>query len=200
VKVPSNRRRDGITKQRPIMTEPEPLETYPAGVQSPVTVALRDGATIEVAAMDARDAARLVRFHSTLSPDTTYLRFFSFHPELQPDELHRFTHVDHHDREALVAVAGGEIVAVGRFDRIGDGSEAEVAFVVADSWQGRGICTVLFEHLAARAREVGVERFVAETLAHNGRMLAVFRHAGLPITESLCRDVVHLTLAVGPSR
>jgi RimJ/RimL family protein N-acetyltransferase len=182
------------------MTEPEPLETYAVGVQNPVTVKLRDGSTIEVAAMDAEDAPRLVRFHSTLSPETTYLRFFSFHPELRPEELHRFTHVDHRDREALVAVAGGEIVGVGRFDRIGDGAEAEVAFVVADSWQGRGICTALFERLAARAREVGVERFVAETLAHNGRMLAVFRHAGLPITESLRRDDVYLTLVLGPVR
>jgi RimJ/RimL family protein N-acetyltransferase len=166
--------------------------------RSPATVELQDGSTIEVLRMDARDAERLVRFHATLSPETTYLRFFSFHPELRPEELHRFTHVDHRDREALVAVAGGEIVAVCRFDRIGDGSEAEVAFVVADSWQGRGVGAVLFDRLADRAREVGVKRFVAETLGHNARMLAVFRHAGLPVTESLSRDVVHLTLSLGP--
>jgi GNAT superfamily N-acetyltransferase len=170
------------------------------GVQRPVTVELRgridgrgggDGCS-------GRRSPRALPLHLVARYDLSAI--FSFHPELRPDELHRFKHVDHHDREALVAVVGGEIVAVGRFDRIGDGSEAEVAFVVADSWQGRGICTILFERLTARAREVGVERFVAETLAHNGRMLAVFRHTGLPITELLCGDVVHLTLDLGPVR
>ena len=133
---------------------------------------------VEIVAMRPADATRLVRFHHTLSRETTYLRFFSFHPELSTDELYRFTHVDHRDREAVVAVADREIVGVARFDRVDDSTDAEVAFVVADSWQGRGLGTRLFEHLARRARDVGIDRFVADTLAHNRPMLAVFHHAG----------------------
>lgn len=151
---------------------------------------LRDGTAVEVRAMQPSDTDRLRRFHGTLSPETTYLRFFSFHPELSAQEVHRFTHVDHRDREAVVAVAAGEIVAVGRFDREPDGASAEVAFVVADAWQGRGLGSVLFAHLADQARDIGIERFTAQTLAHNHRMLRVFQRSGHPVTTRTAGGVV----------
>jgi GNAT superfamily N-acetyltransferase len=157
-------------------------------------VQLRDGSTIALLPMGPDEEARLVRFHHRLSPETTRRRFFSIHPELSSDELHRFTHVDHVDREAIIAVADGEIVAVARFDRIGGGADAEVAFVVADSWQGRGLGPVLLSRLAERAGQLGVARFVAETLHDNRRMLSVFRHAGYPITERLEDGVVDVTI------
>lgn len=161
------------------------------------SVRLRDGASVDVVTMRPSDAEKLVRFHHTLSPETAYLRFFGFHPELSPGELYRFTHVDHWDREAMIAIANGEIVAVARYDRPRASTDAEVAFIVADSWQGRGLGTLLFARLARRAREVGVERFTAETLTHNRPMLAVFRHVGLPLSERTERDVVHLEIELG---
>ena len=91
---------------------------------SPAT--LSDGTIVELVPMGPDDAARLVRFHATLSPDTTHDRFFAFHPELSEHELSRFTHVDHRDREAMLAVHDGEIVGVARFDRTSPcGDEAE---------------------------------------------------------------------------
>ena len=82
---------------------------------------------------------------------------------------------------------------------MGDGGdEAEVAFVVADAWQGRGLGSVLFERLAARARELGISRFVADTLFLNRRMLAVFRATGLPHAERLEGGVVHVVLELDP--
>ena len=65
------------------------------------------------------------------------------------------------------------------------GAEAEVAFVVADPWQGRGLAPLLLDRLADRARSRGIERFVAETLSDNRAMLAVFRASGLAETSSL---------------
>ena len=166
----------------------------------PTTATLRDGTLVDIVAMRPSDAVRLVRFHHTLSEATTYMRFFSFHPELSTDELYRFTHVDHRDREAVVAVADGEIVGVARFDRVDGSTDAEVAFVVADSWQGRGLGTRLFEHLASRARSVGIDRFVADTLAHNRPMLAVFHHAGLPLTDHMEAGVAHVVIDLGHMR
>jgi GNAT superfamily N-acetyltransferase len=163
-------------------------------VPAPEQATLRDGSVVTLVPMTPADAERLVRFHSGLSPETVYRRFFSFHPELSPDELYRFTHVDHRDREAIVASDGTEIVAVARFDRSPDPAVAEVAFVVADPWQGRGLGSVLFRRLAERARAVGVRQFAADTLAENGRMLAVLHHAGVPCTSSHAEGVVHLTL------
>ncbi|MET0902569.1 MAG: GNAT family N-acetyltransferase [Acidimicrobiales bacterium] len=157
-------------------------------------VQLRDGSRLEIRPMEADDGDRLVRFHHRLSDKTTYLRFFMIHPELHPDELERFTHVDHQSREAIVAVLDDEIAAVARFDRLDDGSEAEVAFVVADEFQGRGLGTALFQQLAERARSLGVGRFVAETLPHNHRMLSVFTHAGLPVSTRFEDGVVKVRL------
>jgi RimJ/RimL family protein N-acetyltransferase len=158
------------------------------------TVQLRDGASVDVVTMRPADAARLVRFHHTLSPDTTYLRFFSFHPELSADELYRFTHVDHLDREAIVVVKDAEIIAVARFDRVAGETDAEVAFVVADSWQGRGLGTLLFDRLARRARRVGIDRFTAQTFRDNARMQAVFRNTGLPMTQRGEAEILHVTI------
>lgn len=158
------------------------------------SLTLPGGTVVTFEPMRPSDGYRLTRFHRTLSADTTYLRFFSFHPELSEPELYRFTHVDHVDREAVVAVVDGEIVGVARFDRLGSGTDAEVAFVVADHWQGRGLGTALFHVLARQARAGGVERFVAETLPHNRRMLAVFHHCGLPVAEAFDSGIVRLTI------
>ena len=164
----------------------------------PVTesILLHDGSTVDLMPIEPSDEQRLARFHHGLSRDTIRRRFFYVHPELTDAELHRFTHVDHVSREAIVAVADGEIIAVARFDRIEGSTAAEVAFVVADSWQGRGLGTALLSRLAARARHLGVTRLVAETLADNRQMLAVFHHAGLPITEQADGGIVDLTIAL----
>ena len=77
---------------------------------------------------------------------------------------------------------------------IGRSTDAEVAFVVADGWQGRGLGTVLFDRLTARARAVGIDRIVAITLAHNTRMLALFRRSGYPMTVRHDAEVVDVTL------
>ncbi len=163
-------------------------------------VELHDGTTVRMHQMHADDAAGLLRFHGTLSPETTNLRFFTVHPELSASELHRFTHVDHRDREAIVATVAEEIVGVARFDRLDDPLDAEVAFVVADSWQGLGLGGALFDRLAERAREVGIARFVADILPHNRRMQSVFRHSGRPVTSSFRDGVVHVVIDLaGPA-
>ena len=165
------------------MTSPAPFEP----------ICLGDGTAVELHVIDPHDAAELVRFHHTLSEETTYLRFFSIHAELSAEEVAHFTNVDHRDREALVAVVDGHIVAVARFDRV-EGADAEVAFVVADYLQGHGLGSALFERLAARARELGIRRFVAETLPHNQRMLQVFRHRGLPCRTTFSDGVAYVTV------
>jgi GNAT superfamily N-acetyltransferase len=159
---------------------------------------LSDGRTIHVRPIDPGDDKRLVAFHARLSPETIHMRFFSPHPRLSEREVHRFVNVDGRDRAALVATVGDDIVAVVRYDRYPDTDDAEVAFVVDDAHQGRGIATLLLEHLAAIARRNGVSRFVAETLAENRRMLDVFRAAGFSTKSSFDRAVVHVTFPIQP--
>ncbi len=165
----------------PEQAEPEPVP--PAHWEADVVAA--DGGTVHLRPIRPSDAEALVAFHAGLSQRTRYLRYFSAYPRMSERDLYRFTNVDHHDRVAFVAELAGEIIAVGRYERHPGTDDAEVAFVVADRHQGRGIGSVLLEHLAAAAREVGVRRFVAIVLAENTGMIRVFRDAGYETTRHM---------------
>ena len=162
-------------------------------------VALADGGTVHLRPIRASDADGLVAFHARLSPESRYYRFFSVKPTLTPDEVHRFTNVDGVDRVALVALLGDDIVAVGRYDRWAGRDEAEVAFTVEDAHHGRGLATVLLEHLAAFGRLNGLTRFSAQVLPDNQSMLGVFRSAGFAVHRSFDAGVVDLEFPIGPT-
>jgi acyl-CoA synthetase (NDP forming)/GNAT superfamily N-acetyltransferase len=159
---------------------------------------LSDGGTAHLRPITPADGDALQAFHLRQSPESTYLRFFAPMPRLSDGDLYRFTHVDHVDRVALVATVGDDIIAVGRYDRIGPRT-AEVAFNVSDAHQGRGLGSVLLEHLAAAARENGVHRFVAEVLPQNRRMLGVFRDAGYEVRPVFEDGVVSLSFDIDPT-
>ncbi|MHB1445640.1 MAG: bifunctional acetate--CoA ligase family protein/GNAT family N-acetyltransferase [Acidimicrobiales bacterium] len=163
-------------------------------------VVLNDGSTLHMRPIRPEDADRLVELHSRLSPTTIYYRFFSYHPHLADKEVARFTQVDYTDRMAFVAVAGpGQLIAVARYDRVPGSDSAEAAFVVDDPYQGKGLGTLLLEHLAAYARAQGLRRFVADTLADNRAMRDVFRHAGFAETSKFEGGVVRITLDLQPT-
>nr|WP_091446157.1 bifunctional GNAT family N-acetyltransferase/acetate--CoA ligase family protein [Micromonospora yangpuensis] len=166
----------------------------------PVDVLLSDGTTVQLRQIEPQDAAGIVAMHSRFSERTRYLRYFSPYPRIPERDLRRFVTVDHHDREAFVVVAGERIVAVGRYERLGpQAPQAEVAFVVEDAFQGRGIGSVLLEHLADAARRVGVTSFVAEVLPANGTMLRVFADFGYQVRRQFADGVVHLSFPIAPT-
>ena len=138
-------------------------------------------------------------FHQRLSPDTVYFRFFSAHPELTDDEVERFSNVDYVQRMALVAELDGRMIGVARYDREPGTDEAEAAFVVADEHQGRGLGSLLLEHLAATARAAGINRLTATVLPTNQRMLGVFRDAGFVRKSQFEDGVVSVALDIAPT-
>lgn len=161
-----------------------------------------DGGAVLLRPIVPEDAQRLIEFHSRLSERTRYLRYFGPYPVMSGKDVVRFTTVDHRDRVAFVMVLGGEIIAVGRYEglrNVGDGSSAEVAFVVADEHQGRGLGPILLEHLAAAAAESGLTRFVAEVLSENRNMITVFRQAGYQVSRTYEGGTVHLEFAIDPT-
>jgi acyl-CoA synthetase (NDP forming)/GNAT superfamily N-acetyltransferase len=163
-------------------------------------VLLADGTTVHLRQIRPEDASKIVDLHSRFSERTRYLRYFSPYPRIPPRDLERFVVVDHHDREAFVAALGDRLIAVGRYERLGAGAdEAEVAFVVEDAHQGRGVGSVLLEHLAAAARDVGIQRFVAEVLPTNAAMLRVFSDAGYQVQRRYADGVVHLSFPIAPT-
>ncbi|WP_183093961.1 bifunctional acetate--CoA ligase family protein/GNAT family N-acetyltransferase [Nocardioides stalactiti] len=161
-------------------------------------VLLRDGRTAHIRPISADDEALMVEFYSRVSDESKYYRFFSPMPKLSERDVRRFTHVDHHARVALVMILGGQMIAVGRFDVVGP-QEAEVAFLVEDQHQGRGIAQLLLEHLAQAGRERGVERFTAEVLPDNQRMIQTFRDAGYRVASGYADGVITLEFPIDPT-
>jgi RimJ/RimL family protein N-acetyltransferase len=176
----------------------------PAVPVAPVTrgagtqIVTLDGQNLALRPITPDDAEALVAFHCTLSDESIYLRYFTVHPHLTVNELDHFTHVDGSRRVALVAWDGERIVGVGRYDRIGEAPKAEVAFVITDAYQGRGIATAILRELARIATEHGIDTFVADTLFQNTTMRRVFSDAGYKLLTDVESNVVHVEFALDP--
>jgi len=169
---------------------------YPAHWEADVV--LRDGGTAHLRPILPTDADRLRRFYDRLSDETIYNRFFSLYRNISDRDVERFTVVDHHDRAALIATIGTEMIGVVRYERI-DADEAEVAFNIEDAHQGRGLGSVFLEHIAAAARERGISRFVADVLPANRKMLRVFSDAGYVVGQAFDDGVVRLSFDLEPT-
>ena len=138
---------------------------------------LRDGSEIEVRQVRASDKDAIAAGFDRLSPESRYRRFFSPMNRLSAADLRYLTEVDHRDHEAIVGISpSGDPVGVARYVRTEAPTEAEVAVAIVDDWQGRGAATALLERLIERARENGIERFVAVVLQENAEALELFRN------------------------
>ena len=180
------------------MTEPaSPPEAYPA--QWEADVVLRDGSVAHVRPIRPEDADRVRRFHAGQSAESIYLRFFAPLKQLSDRDVARFTEVDYHERVALVATVHDDIIGIARYDSI-DATTAEVAFNISDAYQGRGVGSVLLEHLAAIAQEEGVRRFVADVLPQNRKMISVFTEAGYEVSHHYDDGVIAVSLHHHPDR
>ncbi|WP_439032745.1 bifunctional acetate--CoA ligase family protein/GNAT family N-acetyltransferase [Gordonia terrae] len=185
-----------------VADQPEPRSAWDYPRHWIADVLASDGGVVHLRPIVPDDADRIVAFHSTLSERTRYMRYFGPTPTLPPREVARMTTVDHQQRVAIVAVLGGEIIAVGIYEGLGfDGKpeSAEVAFVVADEHQGRGLGPILLEHLAGAAAENGFTRFEAEVLSENPNMVAVFRDAGYQLARSFDGSTVHVEFLIDPT-
>jgi acyl-CoA synthetase (NDP forming)/RimJ/RimL family protein N-acetyltransferase len=170
---------------------------YPATFETDVVLA--DGATAFVRPIRPDDAPRLTAFHARQSPESIYFRYFSPRPRLSERDLERLTNVDYTDRFALVAQRGDDLIGVARYDRWRHRAEAEVAFFVDDANHGRGLATLLLEHLAVRARDVGLRGFTASVLPDNRRMIGVFTQAGFETATRFADGVIEVRLDLQPT-
>ncbi|HYG92893.1 MAG TPA: GNAT family N-acetyltransferase, partial [Nocardioides sp.] len=177
-------------------TPTDEIEVPPAHWEADVI--LRDGRTAHIRPIRSGDDELLVEFYGRVSDESKYYRFFSPMPRLSERDVARFTRVDHVDRVAFILELSGEMIAVGRYDVVKPG-EAEVAFLVEDRHQGRGIGQLLLEHLAQAGRERSVERFVAEVLPDNQKMIHTFRDAGYKLASAYDEGVMVLEFPIDPT-
>lgn len=178
------------------MPEASSSSPYPAEWES--DVALTDGATVHLRPIRPDDGDGLLGLFSRLSDESIYLRFFSPVPAPSERQLRHLTTVDYASRFAIVAELGDRIVGVARYDLQADGA-AEVAFTIEDAEQGRGIGTILLEHLVGIARAHGIQRFVAWTLPNNAKMLRVFSDAGFGATKAFDEGNVLVSFDIAPT-
>jgi len=159
---------------------------------------LRDGAPLHIRAIAPSDKELLFAHFSTLSQDSRYTRFFGAKRTLSRDELARFTELDFDNQVGLTATmtidARERFIGIGRYFRLSEKTRAEVAFAVLDDYQGRGIATLLLEHLRRIAHAAGIEEFVADVMASNRHMLDVFRDSGFQRKSFSEGGIVHVSL------
>lgn len=156
-------------------------------------VVLSDGATVHVRATSPADTEAIIAFHARQSSQSTYRRYFSHHRTLSSADIGRFTTPDFVKSGVLAAIDGATLIGLAGWYRWPDRADADVAFQVDDAHQGRGLATVLLEHLAASAKAAGIDRFSAETLSDNRSMLTVFSRAGWPVQRRFESGVIELS-------
>ncbi len=178
----------------------EPEDTVPSPHGEPVV--LTDGSRILIRPIEPSDARQLEAGFEHLGAVSRYRRFLGPIDHLSDEQLAYLTHVDHIAHEALLAIdtATGEDVAVARFVRDPeDPSRAEVAIVVADHWQGRGVGRTLADRLRDRARSVGVEWFSARMLIGNRGGHRLLDRVADEISESEDAGTIDIVARLKPS-
>jgi len=160
---------------------------------------LKNGVAITLRAIRSEDREGLRTAFSHLDPDTIYKRFFGAKRELSEVELTAATEVDFDSVVALVAVLDTmpeTIIGAGRYVRSPQPSSrvAEVAFTVAEDYQGLGLASLILRELSAIALSAGVAHFIAEVLPYNIAMLQVFRRSSHPMSSLIEDGVVRVTL------
>jgi acyl-CoA synthetase (NDP forming)/GNAT superfamily N-acetyltransferase len=157
---------------------------------------LTDGSTVLIRPAGPADAEAVRAMHAALSPDNLYLRFFSLSPYSAKREADRVCRDPAPDHAALLAWLGDRLVGVASYEPAAKPGTAEVAFAVPDDLHGRGIATLLLEHLVSIGREHGLRAFTAEALPENRPMLGVFGAAGLPVHQRVNDGLVELTFPI----
>src|SRR4051794_32829147 len=160
-----------------------------------VDVIPRGGGTLRLRPPAAADADAVLRFLEELSERSAYLRFHGIR-RLDRAVVESLLEPDWDETGSLAGWLGDRVVGLANYVRLRDPVAAEVAFVVADDEQGRGIGTRLLEQLATRAAETGISRFVAEVMAENQAMLSVFAGAGFDVVRELEHGEVEVTFPI----
>jgi acyl-CoA hydrolase/GNAT superfamily N-acetyltransferase len=162
------------------------------------TFVLDDGTPVGVRPIHPTDEPRIRDLFYALSEQTVYYRYMQHLRQLPERTIQNFVFIDHRTEVALVATVpeahGEDIIAVGRYYLDLKTNRAEVAFVVRDAWQKRGIGSFLLRHLIAIARRAGIRGFTAEVLGSNRPMQKVFRKSPTQVVSELRGDVFHFEL------
>ena len=148
----------------------------------------RIGTRVSIRTATPWDGEALRAMFSRTSSESIYRRFHLPYPEVPEWMIALMLSTDHH-KEALVAVTEEKVVGHAMYVRLGDGTEAEIAIIVEDGWQSKGVGKSLLSELAQKARPRGVATFSGEVLATNRPMLglaAMFAGTHYAMADGVC--------------
>jgi GNAT superfamily N-acetyltransferase len=162
------------------------------------TMLLDDGTLITFRAIEPTDEPATRDLFYSLSQETVYYRYMSHMKRIPRKQLQNFVYIDHRNEVAIVGTVpeahGEEIIAIGRYYLDQKTNRAEVAFVVRDDWQNRGIGSFIMKHLATIAKRNGISGFTAEVMRDNKAMQAVINHSGMKVRSTLHEGVFHFEM------
>lgn len=166
--------------------------------------ALGDGTEIFFRPIKSTDDRSLRDMLYSLSPESIYYRFFQPLKKFSFSDRQKFITLNYRDELAIVGCVarpgGDEMVAVGRYMREPSTNTAEVAFIVQDNWQNRGMGGYLLAFLARIARKNGIQQLKASVLRNNKPMLNVFQTSGFKVEIQLEDDMYHLTMNIAEEK
>lgn len=178
----------------------ESARLYPAEIATRHT--FRDGTELRFRAIRPSDEEEMRRFFYRFSEEAIHFRYFAPVREMPHDRMQEYVNVDYETTLSVVgvseAVPPGRVVAEGRYVRAPDRPVAEIAFLVDEEFQGRGVGAFLYRMLARLARDRGVRKFTAAILSSNRRMLAVIERGPFPVTADLADGVYQVTISLEP--
>lgn len=177
---------------------PPTRRPYPGEYETSLT--MRDGAEVIVRPIRPDDEPKVREMFYKFSEQTVYLRYHGQLKSMPHNKLQVFCNVDYDTEMALIGVLGdenrAEVIGVGRYMTDPGKSTAEMAFVVGDEWQRKGLGTYFFRRLLEIGRHEGIRRFTADVLAENSGMLKIFHRSGMNVETTTDEGVVHVTLSV----
>lgn len=162
------------------------------------TLLLDDSSQIQFRSIQPSDEPLMHELLSSLSRETIYYRFMSKQIRFTHKKVQDLVYIDHRKDVAIVGTVatphGTDIISVGRYYLDERSNRAEVAFIIRENWQNKGIGSFLFNHLVEVAKRNGIEGFTAEVLRDNKRMQTIFNHSGHKISHTLEKDVYSFTI------
>jgi acetyltransferase len=168
------------------------IRAYPSRYVSSWTT--KDGTPVTIRPIRPEDEPAMVKFHETLSERSVYLRYFhlmNLEQRTTHERLTRICFIDYDREMAFVAqTADREIIGVGRMSKIHGTREAEVAVLVSDSWQGRGVGRELLSRLLVVGADEKLERLTADILPDNRGVMRICEKLGFSLKHSLDDEVV----------
>jgi len=161
---------------------------------------LRDGGQIDIRALRREDEADMLAAIDKTSAQSLQRRFFVMKRHFSDKERAFFMDIDFKDHVAIVALAeeaGRKVIVGGGRYIVFEPGRAEMAFVVIDTWQGRGLGSILMRHLVKFANDAGLQELTAEVLPENAAMRKVFEKFGFRPAARRDPQTLHLVLKLG---